>query len=399
MRLAYVSYEYPPDTGGGGIATSVAQTARAMRTRGHDVEVFAGSDRRTETRREDGVLVHRVEVDGRDGFAEAVVGTFAARQRAEAFDLVEGPEYGADARAVRAAFPDLPLVVKLQTPTAVIEAVDREYLSLGRKARRLAARLARRPSLRYDPAADVERAHTLEAEGVVAPSAAMRDRLAELWGLEADRVCVAPHPFRPCGELLEVPPLEARDPGLLVTFLGRLEVRKGVLELAEAVPRVLLEVPDARFRFVGASMPHPDGGDTREKIEWVLGPAREHVEFVDAVPYADVPALLAEAAVCAFPSVWESFGFVCLEAMAAARPVVVTEGTGMADMVDGGRAGRVVPAQDPKALADALVDLLTDPVERSLLGSAARQRVLEAYDPARVAARQERCYEAALARR
>ena len=59
LHLAFASYEYPPDTSGGGIATSLANTARMHAERGHRVEVFVGSLYRTESAREDGVWVYR----------------------------------------------------------------------------------------------------------------------------------------------------------------------------------------------------------------------------------------------------------------------------------------------------------------------------------------------------
>lgn len=398
MNLAFVSYEYLPDTGGGGIATSTSNTAQMLRRRGHHVEVFAGSHTRSGTTEEDGVVVHRFNVDphgsgARAALADAVVDRFGERHRAVGFDLVEGPEYGADARVVRASFPDIPLCVKLRTPASVISLINYGYLSLQSKARFIAGGLIRgrvpRPYWRYDPSKDEERTHTLDADGVIAPSAEIRDRLVDLWGLDRNRIWVAPHPFLPSPDLLDVP--VGGDTGR-VTFLGRLEVRKGVMELAEAIPTVLDRVPNARFQFVGRSLPHPDGGDIRSMLKRRLASYLDRVKFVDAVPYEEVPALFAESDVCVFPSVWESFGFVCLEAMAAARPVVATVGTGMEDMLDGGVYGRMVPPKTPQAIADAVVELLSDSSERIRLGAAARQRVLDAYNYDVVGARQEEVY-------
>ena len=58
MRIAYISFEYPPDNVAGGIATYVHQAAHLMVARGHGVEVFAASDRRIETELTGGVRVN-----------------------------------------------------------------------------------------------------------------------------------------------------------------------------------------------------------------------------------------------------------------------------------------------------------------------------------------------------
>ena len=394
LNLAFVSYEYPPDTSGGGIATSLANTARMHAERGHRVEVFVGSPHRTESAVEDGVHVHRVEVGSRADLAEAVVPVFRQRHAADPFDLVEGPEYGADARAVHAAFPDLPLVVKLRTSKSMISAINNEYLSLGSKARFVVGGLRRgqwpRPHWRYDRAADTERAHALGAVAMIAPSQAIKTKAVEFWGADPDRIWVAPHPYSPSDALLDLAPGGGTD----VLFYGKLEVRKGVVELAHAAREVVAARPETRFRFVGGVQTYPGTDqDLRDVMRRALGPAARNVSFEDAVPYDQIPRLLADAAVCAFPSVWESFGFVCLEAMAAGRPVVVTKGTGMAEMVGEGAFGRVVPSRDAAGIAAALLDVLgASTAERVAWGRAARARVLDRYRFDRVAREQESAY-------
>ena len=96
MRIALVSYEYPPETGYGGIGTYVHQAAHMLAERGHEVEVFAGA--KTESRSlEDGkVLLHRALPDERKDFHKAIAPVFAQRHQAKAFDIVEGPEFRAD---------------------------------------------------------------------------------------------------------------------------------------------------------------------------------------------------------------------------------------------------------------------------------------------------------------
>ena len=399
LHLAFVSYEYPPDTSGGGIATSLANTARMHAERGHRVEVFVGSPYRTESATEGGVRVHRVRAESREAVAEAVVPVFRERHAAMPFDLVEGPEYGADARAVHAAFPDLPLVVKLRTSRSMVTAINHDYLSLASKARFVVGGLIRgqrpRPYWRYNRAADAERAHALGAAAMVAPSQAIKDKAVDFWGADPARIWVAPHPYAPSDALLDLAPGAGRD----VLFYGRLEVRKGVVELAHAVRKVVALRPQTRVRFVGSSQAYPGTTeDIRDVMRRALGPAVANVSFEEAVPYDQIPDILAGAAVCAFPSAWESFGFVCLEAMAAGRPVVVTEGTGMAEMVGEGEFGRVVASRNVNEIADALLDVLQAPSgERETWGRAARARVLDRYNFDRVGQEQEAVYRQILA--
>ena len=67
MKIGFISYEFPPDTGKGGIGTYVSQIAAAMAACGMDVHVFAGSNERTSTKLMNGYKVHRVQCN--NGFA------------------------------------------------------------------------------------------------------------------------------------------------------------------------------------------------------------------------------------------------------------------------------------------------------------------------------------------
>ena len=61
MKIAFVTYEYPPETGGGGIGTSAQQTAELFSKKGHSVEVFAGSEISNSTTKEGCIIVNRIK--------------------------------------------------------------------------------------------------------------------------------------------------------------------------------------------------------------------------------------------------------------------------------------------------------------------------------------------------
>lgn len=393
-----MTYEYAGRAGGGGIGTYVRNAAAALAARGHAVEVFTVGE---PGRGLDGdVTVHAVRDGGRAAFVEAVVDPFVRRHEAAPFDAVESAEYGAEGAGVAAALPGLPLVVKLHTPTFLVDEINRRFEPWTRRARFVAGALRRgrrpRPYWTYDPSSDPERALALRADEVTSPSRSLLEIARDRWGLDGARLAHVPNVFVPPAALSEVP---AETRTRHVTFVGKLEVRKGVVALADAVPHVLSRVPDARFRLVGRSLPHPATGEPLDA--WLrrrLGRHAAAVEVVEAVPYAEVPAVYAASDVCVVPSVWENFPNVCLEAMAAARGVVASAAGGMAEMVEDGATGRLVPPRDPRALADAVVGLLRDDAARARMGRAARAHVASAYAPAAVAPLMEASYRRAMSR-
>jgi glycogen synthase len=129
MKIAFISYEYPPDTAFGGIATYIRQAAAMLRDCGHHVEIFAGSRTRQGSAMEDDLLVHRLITRNRLRFAELIAPVFARRHAHAKFDVVEGPDYSADAREVVRWVPNMPLVIKLHTPTAISKGFNRAVLS------------------------------------------------------------------------------------------------------------------------------------------------------------------------------------------------------------------------------------------------------------------------------
>ncbi|NJN49074.1 MAG: glycosyltransferase family 4 protein [Alkalinema sp. RL_2_19] len=138
MKIALVSYEYPPDTAIGGIATYVRQAAQMLAQRGHTVEVFAASSTRagceTESRYRH-LKIHRIQLTDRTQFAQAIAPVFAQRHQLLHFDVLEGPDCGADAAVITTEFPDLPLVLKLHTPSYILRRVGHTPLTGLAKAR------------------------------------------------------------------------------------------------------------------------------------------------------------------------------------------------------------------------------------------------------------------------
>lgn len=138
-----------------------------------------------------------------------------------------------------------------------------------------------------------------------------------------------------------------------VAFLGRLdEPRKGLAVLTEAIPHVLERRPGARFLIAGRG--HAVAQRRR------LAPYGDSVQFLGAISEADKRSLLKSVDVYVAPHLGgESFGIVLTEAMAAGALVVASDLPAFAAVLDGGRAGHLVPAGEPRAFADRLVTAFT----------------------------------------
>jgi glycosyltransferase involved in cell wall biosynthesis len=163
-------------------------------------------------------------------------------------------------------------------------------------------------------------------------------------------------------------PAEVGDPAEPphVLYAGRLSREKGIeefLRATEGLPRVI----------VGAGpIPVP--------------------ESVGAVPPAEMGRYYKEAAVICVPSRREGYGMVAREAMAYGRPVVATPVGGLADAIEDGVTGLLVPPGDVEALRRAVVRLLSGQDLRGFLGAAARERARHAWPEDAAAAALLDCY-------
>src|ERR671934_2565118 len=130
-----------------------------------------------------------------------------------------------------------------------------------------------------------------------------------------------------------------------------------------AMPLLLERVPSAHAVIAG-------GGDLEPYLR-ALAEDSGVAERVHVLgPRQDVPALMHALDAFAMPSIWEGFGIVLLEAMAAGKPIVASRTATIPEVVVEGETGVLVPPGDAVALADALASLARDPDLARRLGEA-----------------------------
>lgn len=179
---------------------------------------------------------------------------------------------------------------------------------------------------------------------------------------------------------------------LAVGTASRLEPQKGLSHLVEAFPRVVAAEPRARLVVLGDGPLRPALEEQAARLR--LGSRVLFLGWRD-----DLGRLLPGLDLFCLASLWESFGYALLEAMAAAVPVVATRVGGVAEVVDDGREGRLVPPADGVALAAAILALLGDPAGRRALGESGRTKVSSQFTLEGMASAYERSYEASLRER
>ncbi len=165
-------------------------------------------------------------------------------------------------------------------------------------------------------------------------------------------------------------------------FVGQIIERKGIPDLVASIPLVTRQLPQVKFLFVGEGILQ----------EFLLAKARE-LGVAERVIFTgfrrDIPAVMKAIDVLLLPSIVEGFGYVLIEAMAAAKPVVATNVSSIPEIVRHGETGLLVEVHAPQQLAQALVTILKDERLRQSMGEKGRELVLEKFTRDRMLAQIE----------
>jgi glycosyltransferase involved in cell wall biosynthesis len=154
----------------------------------------------------------------------------------------------------------------------------------------------------------------------------------------------------------------------VITTVANLRPGKGHDVLLKAAARVVRRVPDVQFQIVG-------DGPRRQELEQQASALRISAQVSFLGHRDDVPAVLAESDIFAFPSFMEASPNAVIEAMAAGLPVVATRVGGIPEVIEHERTGLLVAPGDDRALAAAILRLIERPDLAAQAADAARQAV------------------------
>ncbi|WP_432677774.1 glycosyltransferase family 4 protein [Rhodococcus pyridinivorans] len=403
MRVALLSYRSKPHCGGQGVY--VRHLSRELVAQGHTVEVFSGQPYpeldpgvtltkvpsldlyrdddpfRTPKLGEyrDWIDVLEVATMWTAGFPEPrTFGLRAARllrDRLGDFDVVHDNQSLASG-LLRIA-EDLPLVATIHHPITR----DRE-LDLAS-----ATTLSRKVTLRrWYGFLRMQEKVAQQIPTLLTVSENSADDIRTAFGIESERIHTIP-----LGVNTEVfaPRKDERVPGRIVCVASADAPLKGVPTLLEAVAKLRTE---REIELVLVSKLAPGGATEKLIDELAIGDVVRTVSGIDDTELAD---LLASAEIAAVPSLYEGFSLPAIEAMSCGTPLVASRAGAIPEVVGG--AGRLVPPGDAEQLAAGLAGLFDDPAERRRLGTKGRERVLERYSWAAVAAKTAAIYDKAIA--
>lgn len=385
VNILMLSWEYPPHVVGG-LAAHVQGLARALVARGHNVTVLSqdgGSPREHEDKGVHVVRAGATPVRSPDflGYVHQLNHLMLAKslelvQQGRQFDIIHAHDW-------IVAFAASGLKQALRRPLiATIHATE----------------FGRNNGLHNDDQrhiSDIEWWLVYEAWRVVVCSLAMQAELGRVFQVPPDKVRVIPNGIDVSDMRvrrdMDLRRQYAADDEEIVIFVGRLVWEKGVDTLLYALRQLVTVRPKVKLIVAGR-------GPIQEEMEALtqrLG-LSGHVHFVGHVDAERRDLLYGIAEVAAFPSRYEPFGIVALEAMAAGVPVVVGDVGGLQEIIGNDEVGLRVQPGNAGALSAALLNLLDDRARAQEMASRAREKVERVFTWASVAEQTERVYRRVL---
>lgn len=182
---------------------------------------------------------------------------------------------------------------------------------------------------------------------------------------------------------------------VLVGTVGHLAPIKGHDVFVRAAALIAARRPGVQFVVIGEDK-SPQMG-YRKFLESLVAELGLNGSIAMPGWHDDIPAALSSLTLFVSAARSEPFGLSIVEAMASGLPVVAAASEGALEIIEDGFSGKLVPVDDPESLAQAINDLLDDPLERSRLGRNALLAARERYSLARMASDTERVYREVLA--
>ncbi len=388
MKILMLTWEYPPRIVGG-IARVVHDLSKRLIKDGHEVTVVTYRDNADvpEYENDKGVNVYRVDnyMIHPNNFIDWIMQlNFNMLSKATeiinkegGFDVIHAHDWLVTyaAKSLKNAY-DIPIVATIHATEAGrnsgIHDETQRYIN------------------------DTEWLLTYEATEVIVNSNYMKNEIQRLFGLPFDKINVIPNGinlsnFTGIERDYDFRRQYAMDNEKIILYVGRLVYEKGVQHLIAAMPKILSNYNDAKLIIAGR------GGMMDElRAEASNLGLNDKIYFTGYLNSKQVQKMYKCADVAVFPSTYEPFGIVALEAMLAGVPTVVSDVGGLDEIVTHGVDGMKSYAGNANSIADSVTALLYDHQLATNVSKKAKQKVKDQFNWEKIAQDTHFIYEKAI---
>lgn len=372
MRICFISNEYPPETGFGGIGTYTYSLAQGLSEKGHDVTVITKAFGKESIIKDGRVKVHRI-FDKKvpfEGFSK-IFNLFSGKgfnyywhsksvflkieeliEKDGKFDVIEGPLWDGECFAYSPQI-GIPLVVRLQTP------IFKSREILGKKQNKV---------IEF-----IEKKSLQKATLIASISKNIGEVVSKHYKIPKDKILLSYLGIK----LPDISNPIFRKNSFKLLYVGRLEKRKGTEEFIEALPEILKKNTKITIDIVGKDYYQAPGNTNyfeyfKNKVQKKFW---SRVIFHGFVSNEKLKKFYKYCDIFIAPSRYESFGLIFLEAMAYGKPVIGTKVGGIPEIVKDKEMGLLIDVNEPGQIADSVIKLFNNEKLRERLGKKAFEYV------------------------
>lgn len=340
MKICLVHEEYPEETNFGGIATYQKVVAEQLVKEGHEVTVISRGLTENKNYIENGVNIIRVFVKdsktkkGYIRYRKKVAKILYKLQKQQKIDIIEVPDWGAETIYFEKK-RKIPLVVRLHTPLKIWLQYNQN--SFGKIK---------------DLMLSWEEKMINQANYITCCSLALKKLIVDEFDIPKSKIHVTPNPANITNFYREKN--QKKEDSIL--YVGSLEERKGVYVLARAMNIVFKKYPNLKIKFVGkdTNRNHKNISTKALIYDNIQKKYRKNIEFIGQVENKKVNHYLNTSKVAVFPSLFDNFPYVVLEAMSTGIQIVGSRNSGMVEMLNDETS--IYDTGDYKDLAEKIIN-------------------------------------------
>lgn len=353
MHIVLVSREYVPSFRSGGIASYVKDVANGFVEAGHKVTVICASDdtrESSDTTEESGLRV--IRLSGGDFVIPAIEGNnilkkfrciyrfYSYRKKIHEtvlslgkVDIIEVPEFGAEGYYLSDI--NIPVIVRLHTPSFLDRATFRKK---------------KYPITKFyeNWVAKQEEKVTKKAKYITSCSISLKKWVVKYFGVKEDIINVIYNPIRVDDWIGER--IESKKDCINILFVGTVAEEKGVGDLVEACKLLIDKGYKVELTIAGKLGVY--GKKLKEENKYNLW-----CNFLGNVKRSELKTLYLKNEIACFPSWWEAFGIICIEAMAAGCLVIGSNSGGMLEILKDKYNGFLISPKNVKLLSNKIEEI------------------------------------------
>lgn len=392
MHICLVHFEYPQETSVGGIGTYQKRNAEMLKKFGHDVTVIAGALEKDQEYLENGIRIIRLK-KGYDPY-DTVEECLSYRNRVNdiiekvnkehKIDVVEIPDLGAEGITFqRNENRDIPIVVKLHTPTTMITEFNGGATTFTEDVKKTLA--------------NWESEFINNADKLISCTELLSKMIKQRFPKTRTKNIEVVYNV---AELNNFYPQKNNHRSKTILYCGTLEQRKGLFILAKVIPLIIDELNDeeVRFDFIGNDFNRNDKLIPTSEYMMSLIPKKYHkyIHFLGQKKNSELNYYFNNARMAILPSLFDNLPYVAMEELATEMPLIASNNTGVREMIVNGESGILYNPLDIEELYKKIIYLYRNPDIAMKLGKRGRIEIADKFSEQKIIGQMEKIYEEAI---